>query len=69
METGGDSALFADPDKPQDIADKIKTLVEDKEKRESLGKKAKERVLEMFSPEKFKLAHQALLADAHTDPS
>ncbi len=53
-ETAGETALFADPNSPQDIADKLKSLVADKLKRDELGKQAKVRVLERYTAEEFK---------------
>ncbi|QQG44313.1 MAG: glycosyltransferase family 4 protein [Candidatus Roizmanbacteria bacterium] len=52
-ETAADAALFADPNNPQDIADKINELFTNKEFAQKLGNKAKHRTLS-FSPKKFK---------------
>jgi len=47
-----DSALFVNPKNPEDIADKIKILIEDKKLREKLGKKGRELVETKYNWEK-----------------
>ena len=53
QEIAKDNALYANPNYPNDIADKIIELYFDKKQQKTLGKKAQERV-KFFSWEKFK---------------
>ncbi len=52
-ETAGNTALFANPDNPDDIAEKIMELSTNEKKRNDLGKKAYENVIKMYSPDTF----------------
>lgn len=52
-ETAGRTALFASPTDPQDIADKITSLLKDTKKRNELGTSAQKRALELFDPKDF----------------
>jgi glycosyltransferase involved in cell wall biosynthesis len=57
----GDCGLYADPDDPKDLADKIILLLRDENLRRELGKKARERVLANFTYQKRKDEIQKVL--------
>ena len=59
-EISGGNALFANPENPQDIAEKIKRINSDKILRNKIGTDAKKRS-EFFSPEKFKKEFLSIL--------
>ena len=61
-EIARDSALFVDPEKPKSISDAITLLSTNAQRRQDLGKKAKERSV-IFSPEKFKDHFQSSIND------
>lgn len=48
-EIGGDSVLYVDPRAPEQIKEKIEMLLDDKQLRNKLGKKARARVLENYT--------------------
>lgn len=47
--SGTDCAIFVDPDEPKDIAEAIRTLVEDRERSLEMGKAGREAVVEKFN--------------------
>jgi len=57
----GDCGLYADPDDPKDLADKIILLLQDQGLREKLGEKARERVLQNFTYQRRKQEIQKVL--------
>jgi len=50
-EVVGDAGIYVDPNDPQKIAEAVKELLSNPEKREKLGKLARERVKNSFSYE------------------
>lgn len=52
-EIAGEAALFADPNDPQNISEKIKQLYEDEDLRKSISQEARDRI-KLFSPQNFK---------------
>lgn len=60
-ETAKDSALFVNPEKPEEIAEKIQVLFHDKEKRSVLQKRGKKRLTD-FSTEQFKKNFSAIIS-------
>ncbi len=59
-EIARDTALFAESDNPQAIADQIKQLFENNSLRNEMGDKAHARVLKLFNPEEFRKKVQEL---------
>ena len=59
-EISNNQALFADPNNPRDIAEKIKEIISNKIGRNKIGASAKKRS-RFFSPEKFKKSWMSLL--------
>jgi len=57
----GDCGLYADPDDPKDLADKISLLLRDEDLRKKLGEKARERVLRNFTYNRRKQGIQKVL--------
>jgi len=57
----GDCGLYADPDDPKDLADKIVLLLQDENLRRELGNRARERVLQNFTYQKRKQEIQKIL--------
>jgi glycosyltransferase involved in cell wall biosynthesis len=51
--SGGQGAIFADPNDPEDIADKLKKLVSDENLRRELSLEAQQKAKE-YSEKKFK---------------
>ena len=49
----GKNGLFADPGSPTDLAEKIKTVLEDETLRRSMGEYSRKRVMEKFSMERY----------------
>jgi glycosyltransferase involved in cell wall biosynthesis len=64
-EIAKDSALFANPQDPKDVAEKINTLIYDKYKREKLSIKAFERV-QRFNPINFNSQIALLVKSLYT---
>jgi len=50
-EVVGDCGLYADPDDPKDVADKVKLLLANDELRRNLSEKSRERIVNIFSYE------------------
>lgn len=59
----GDCGLYADPDDPKDLADKIILLLQDEDFRKELGAKARERVLQNFTYQRRKQEIQKVLEE------
>lgn len=52
-ETAAETALFADPENPEDIAEKIREIVSNPTLRKDLAAKAYERTIKMYSSDSF----------------
>lgn len=61
-ETAHDTALFAKPEDPNDIADKIKKIFSDKKMRNELGEKAFKHIKLKFNSKNFQLSANVILA-------
>lgn len=53
-EVVGDCGLYVDPDDPEELAQKIKSLLGDQDLRKNLGKRGRQRIIDCFSFEKRK---------------
>jgi len=57
----GDCGLYADPDDPKELADKIMLLLRNEDLRKELGEKARERILQNFTYQRRKQEIQKVL--------
>jgi glycosyltransferase involved in cell wall biosynthesis len=57
----GDCGLYADPDDPKDLANKVVSLLQDENAGRELGKKARARILENFTYQRRRLEIERVL--------